>query len=191
MDVCIYTHDDHRYKTPKVDGCEHTTTVAVIIVQYYMLGIHIFTLYIVHVGVAGVDGLPSFTNTGKMARTHGHRTNSIPVVEAVPIRTETVRKRTEAVRKWCKHSVRLQQAESVLCPCVRAIFPVQMSHLDQFLLPRCPIMTGWLVAIASDNKIKVKEIGICIRMFIRNKNRDRKRGRLFISLGNSVYVEVG
>ena len=48
--------------------------------------------------------------------------NRNPVVEVVPIRTERVRKRTEAVRKRCKHGVRLQQAESVICPCVRAIF---------------------------------------------------------------------
>ena len=48
----------------------------------------------------------------------------ISVVEVVPIRTETVRRRTEAVRKRCKYGVRLQQAESVLCPCVRAIFHV-------------------------------------------------------------------
>ena len=48
----------------------------------------------------------------------------ISVVEAVPIRTETVRKWTEVVRKRCKHGVHLQQAESVLCLCIQAIFPV-------------------------------------------------------------------
>ena len=47
-----------------------------------------------------------------------------PVVEAVPVRTEKVRKQTEAVHKRCKYGVHLQQAESVLCPCIRAIFPV-------------------------------------------------------------------
>ena len=52
-----------------------------------------------------------------------------PVVEAVPIRTEMVRKWTEAVQKRCKHGVRLQQAESVLCPCVQAIFPVWVLYI--------------------------------------------------------------
>ena len=42
----------------------------------------------------------------------------------LPIRTETVHKRTEAVCKRCKYGVCLQQAESVLCLCVRAVFPV-------------------------------------------------------------------
>ena len=54
--------------------------------------------------------------------------NGISVIEAVPIRTETLCKRTEAVHKWCKDGVRLQQAESVLCPCVRAIFPVYIHY---------------------------------------------------------------
>ena len=54
-----------------------------------------------------------------------HFDNGNAVVEAVPIRTETVRKRTKAVGKRCMYSVRLQQAEYVLCPCVWSIFPVQ------------------------------------------------------------------
>ena len=39
-----------------------------------------------------------------------------------------VRKRTETVCKWCKYGICLQQAGFVLCPCVRAIFPVQLMH---------------------------------------------------------------
>ena len=51
----------------------------------------------------------------------GQREHSLNVF---PIRTETVRKRTEMVRKQCKYGVRLERARSVLCPCVWAIFPV-------------------------------------------------------------------
>ena len=36
---------------------------------------------------------------------------------------------TETVRKRCKYGVRLEQAESVLCPCVQAIFSVQTLRL--------------------------------------------------------------
>ena len=53
-----------------------------------------------------------------------------PVVEAVPIQTETVCKWTEAVRKRCKDGVRLQQAESVLCLCVWAIFPAEKKKFN-------------------------------------------------------------
>ena len=71
---------------------------------------------------------------------HMHRENGPnPVVEAVPIRTETVRKRTETVRKRCKHGVHLHQAESVLYPCVRGIFPVMYLSESYFALklPTC------------------------------------------------------
>ena len=45
-----------------------------------------------------------YSYTGKMACTHGHRTDSawISVVEAFPIWTKTVYKRTEAVRKGAR-----------------------------------------------------------------------------------------
>ena len=56
--------------------------------------------------------------------TTGFPLSKISIVEVVPLRTETVCKRTEAVCKQCKYGIRLQQAQSVLCPCVRGIFPV-------------------------------------------------------------------
>ena len=51
----------------------------------------------------------------------GPHRDYVPLVKVVPIRTETVRKRTEAVRKRYKYGVRLEQAGSILCPCCMAV----------------------------------------------------------------------
>ena len=51
----------------------------------------------------------------------------VPVVKVVPIRNETVRKR-------CKYGVRLEQAGSVLYPCVRAMLPVIVADQHLYML---------------------------------------------------------
>ena len=84
------------------------------------------------------------SHTGKMAGTLGHRMDPacsrwtphlhvlgphrdfVPIVKVVPIRMEMVHKWTETVHKWRKYGIRLDQAGSVLCLCVRAIFPVSL-----------------------------------------------------------------
>ena len=59
----------------------------------------------------------------------GRHRGYVPIVKVVPIQTVTVHKQTETVRKQCKYDVRLEHAGSVLCPYVRAIFPVQSATL--------------------------------------------------------------
>ena len=74
---------------------------------------------------------PACSTQGKWPALDGRRTCTVCVPFQSVLRTHRgyvpvvkVSKRTEMVCNRCKYGIRLEHAGSVLCPCVRAIFPV-------------------------------------------------------------------